>query len=56
MLNGRLVYRLADVRPQSRRPPPSRAEVDEGLATVEALACGLVRTRCTHTTAGLVRS
>jgi hypothetical protein len=56
MLSGRLVYRLADVRPQNHQPPPSRAEVDEGLATVEALACGLSRTRCVRSTVGGVRA
>jgi hypothetical protein len=56
MLSGRLVYRLADVRPQNHQPPPSRAEVDEGLATVEALACGLSRMGCVHATAGGVRA
>jgi hypothetical protein len=52
MLSGRLVYRIADVRPQNHQPPPSRAEVDEGLATVQILACGLSRTGCLHSTAG----
>jgi hypothetical protein len=56
MLSGRLVYRLADVRPQNHQPPPSRAEVDEGFATVEALACGLPHARCVHSTVGGVRA
>jgi hypothetical protein len=50
MLSGRLVYRLADVRPQYHRPPPSRSEIDEGLTTVEALGCGMQRTRCVRAT------
>lgn len=56
LLSGRLVYRIADVRPQNHQPPPSRAEVDEGLATVEALACRLSRMGCVHSIAGGVRA
>jgi hypothetical protein len=56
MLSGRLVYRLADVRPQNHQPPPSRSEIDEGLTTMEALGCGMRRTRCVRATGVGVRA
>jgi hypothetical protein len=43
---GRVVYRLADVRPQNHEPPPSRAEDRAGLVTLETIACAIPRARC----------
>jgi len=52
LLSGRSVFRVADVRPQSRRPAPTRAERAVGLVTVEALACGLSGASCPRPRAG----
>lgn len=46
LLSRRLVYRIADVRPQRREPPPSEGEQEEGVATVEAYACDMTPARC----------
>jgi hypothetical protein len=43
---GRIVYRVADVRPQDHDPGPSTAEDRAGVLTAEALACGLPDTGC----------
>jgi hypothetical protein len=43
---GRVVYRLADVRPQNHKPPPSRAEDRVGWVTLETIACAIPRAGC----------
>jgi hypothetical protein len=48
VLRGRLVYRISDVRPQNDRQPPSSAEQEVGVATVEALACTLPGAKCSR--------
>jgi hypothetical protein len=42
----RVVYRVADVRPQDHNPPPSQAEDRVGFATLEALACAIPGAGC----------
>lgn len=46
LARGRVVYRLADVRPGASDQPPSSPADRVGFKTVEALACALPEARC----------
>jgi hypothetical protein len=52
LLLGRRVYRISDVRPQ-KAIGPSVAEQDQGILTVDAVACVIPGANCRRATAGV---
>jgi hypothetical protein len=52
LLRGRLIYRVADVRPRQRASQPSTAGERVGLSIVNSLACSLPQAGCPATGPG----